>query len=481
MYKPSSWKHYHTIWLMLFLVWMFSYLDRAITGPIVSWMVKNNASFLEGVPMPHALGGLIGSMFFAGYMLTQFPAGYLGDKYGRKIMIGISAIWAGIATLLSGAVHSITAFIGARVLTGLGEGAYYSNDRALIAEVTPKEKKGLGMGVVFVGLAAGLTIANVLTPYLLDWLKALGANAWRAPFLMFGAVTLVLGICFVVFVKRKDPEGKSLAEIPGAYKSATLRLVLYAILFMAVVMSAYLFPLYMADKYQWSKMYLQTTQAVLILLAAFMLVVAIYWKLGKKSAEILKNRNLILMYVSAIPILYMLWFFGSWILLVISDASKTGIVNAAFYAGLFGIANAIGYPLGGKISDMLLARGISRKIQYFWICLLAMLLTFVLAIYLFKGGQDPLVLGAIMFAIGVPFAAMQTVHMTLTSDLAPPHLMGQAFGMWNLVAEIGAILSPVISGTLRDLTGNWVYAVAVAGALLAVSAGLILFVRNKIS
>ena len=94
------------------------------------------------------------------------------------------------------------------------------------------------------------------------------------------------------------------------------------------------------------------------------------------------------------------------------------------------------------------------------------------------GGSDYAVIGLLIFAIGLPFSAMQTVHMALTSDLAPPEQMGQAFGMWNLVAEFGALLSPVVAGYLRDLTGSWTLSVMVTGALLAASAALVLLVRR---
>jgi MFS-type transporter involved in bile tolerance (Atg22 family) len=56
--------------------------------------------------------------------------------------------------------------------------------------------------------------------------------------------------------------------------------------------------------------------------------------------------------------------------------------------------------------------------------------------------------------------------------------MGQAFGMWNLVAEFGALLSPVVAGFLRDLTGSWAPPVLGTGTLLAISAVLVLLVRR---
>ena len=70
--------------------------------------------------------------------------------------------------MLSGVITGLVAFIAVRVITGLGEGAFYSNDRSLIAQETPHEKRSLGMGVVITGLAFGITIATVFAPNLID-------------------------------------------------------------------------------------------------------------------------------------------------------------------------------------------------------------------------------------------------------------------------------------------------------------------------
>src|SRR4051795_8585607 len=184
-----TWPAYRTLWLWLLLGWTVSAADRSLTGPVVTWMIQNKVAFLAPADKPFALGGLIGGLFFAGYMLTQFPGGYLGDKYGHRTIITISLIWAGLATLLSGIITGLVAFIAARVLTGLGEGAFYSNDRSLIAEQTPREERSFGMGFVITGLALGITIATVFAPNMI----ALGtsvfakAEAWRMPFLILGA------------------------------------------------------------------------------------------------------------------------------------------------------------------------------------------------------------------------------------------------------------------------------------------------------
>ncbi|HEX8259388.1 MAG TPA: MFS transporter, partial [Rubrobacteraceae bacterium] len=52
-------------------------------------------------------------------------------------------------------------------------------------------------------------------------------------------------------------------------------------------------------------------------------------------------------------------------------------------------------------------------------------------------------------------------------------------GMWNLIGEIGAVLSPAISGVLRDTTGSWNTAVMVDAGILLGSIVLLLFVRES--
>src|SRR3954447_19815427 len=98
---------YRTLRILLMLGWTVSAADRALTGPVVTWMIDNKVAFLADADKPYALGGLIGGLFFAGYMLTQFPGGYLGDRYGHRTIITISLIWAGIATMVSGIITGL--------------------------------------------------------------------------------------------------------------------------------------------------------------------------------------------------------------------------------------------------------------------------------------------------------------------------------------------------------------------------------------
>ena len=90
--RAGRWPAYRTLWIFLLLGWTVSAAD--------TWMIENKVAFLADADKPFALCGLIGGLFFAGYMLTQFPGGWLGDRYGHRTIIVISLVWAGLATLV---------------------------------------------------------------------------------------------------------------------------------------------------------------------------------------------------------------------------------------------------------------------------------------------------------------------------------------------------------------------------------------------
>ena len=81
--RPVFSGKYQSLWAFLLLGWLISYADRTVTGPVISWMIANKAGFIGDASNPATLGGLVGSMFFTGYMLTQYAGGRLGDRYGR--------------------------------------------------------------------------------------------------------------------------------------------------------------------------------------------------------------------------------------------------------------------------------------------------------------------------------------------------------------------------------------------------------------
>src|SRR3954452_10150058 len=323
---------YKALWAVLLFGWVASYGDRTLTGPIVAWMIQNKAGFIGDSANPAALGGLVGSMFFLGYMLTQYPGGRLGDRYGHREMIILSLVWAGVMTAVSGLAAGVVFFVAARVLTGLGEGVFYSNDRTLIINHTPVAKRTLGLGIVIVGLSLGLTVGIICTPLLIQWGESLGmgGGAWRMPFFVFASFTfLVVILAFTFFRPRMG----------GAVRlgPAFLQLLLFSLPPFIVIVGPFL----LAETFQWPE-WLTATMATLIAIVYIAVVVRGVKKSGRGPA--LLNRNIWLVYIAYIAILWNLWFFSFWSVQIVKEAADSSLLAAALTAAFNAGAGILGFP-----------------------------------------------------------------------------------------------------------------------------------------
>jgi MFS transporter, ACS family, D-galactonate transporter len=457
--------NYKTLWLWLLLGWTVSAADRTLTGPVVTWMIENKVGFLAAASKPHALGGLIGGLFFAGYMLTQWPGGFLGDKYGHRTLIVVSLVWAAIATLLSGLITGLVLFIAIRVLTGLGEGAFYSNDRSLIARESPPEKRSLGMGVVITGLAIGITLALVFAP---DLIKLGGKvfaaeDAWRMTFLAFGAATLVVGVGAWAYFRRQEP------GLP--YFRAALHLGAYSAVSLAAVMAVY----FIGDSAGLSDIAIAGLEVVLaVAMATFIFITK-----GSQSGPVVKSRDHWLIAIAFIAVLWNLWFFSFWSVSIVADAAHSSFGRSAMIAAFNAGAGILGFPVGGWLADVAMRRGIGRKGLVVVFTVLQCLTTIGFGYVVSTEQPSVWVMAALLFTASTFFNAMQPMAHAMLADITAPEHRGSAFGMNNLVGEIGAVLAPAVAGTLRDATGTWTAAVYLDAALIAIAALLFLFVRER--
>ncbi|MED4116223.1 MFS transporter [Priestia megaterium] len=472
----KGWQRYHTIWTMLFLGWFVSYIDRTATGPIITWMIENKVSFFSDVSNPHEFGGLIGSLFFAGFMLSQFPGGYLGDKFGYRPIIILCIVWSGITTLLTGFTGGLIMFVLLRVLLGLGEGVLYSNDRSYIVFNTPPKKIGLGMGVVITGLSVGLTAATLGTPLLLEMAEPMmGKEAWRFPFFLLGVISLIV-VLFMFKYMRPSPELiKSVSpDSPGVkenYGKAFIQLCMYSAAFLAIIMGIY---------FACTELGLSAVFIAFILTGLTPLLIIYLYKTKKSDVHpVLMNRNLIFLYLSAIAIMWHLWFYGFWSVSIVKDFGGGAFVGAALVASFNGLAGIIGFPLGGIISDKVAHKLNGRRNVLAILTGVLTLCIFGFAAYLQLGNNNLVIMSIILFVSGLFFFALQPVAHALTAELAPEGKHGTAFGMWNLIAEVGAVLSPVVSGFLRDSTQSWGAPLLLDGALMGISCLLVLAISSK--
>lgn len=198
---------------VFFLGWIFMYADRTILNPVM----KNIQSEFG---LSKSDLGLISSVFFLSYAAMQIPAGVLGDKIGRKIVLVPGFLLFGIFTGVSGMMKSFNSFLFARFLTGIGEGTYYGPQYALSSEAIPQKYRSLGSAIINSGMAFGISLGFLASSYItLD----LGMS-WQTPFYIFAAPTIITGLLIWWVVKegkRNQPVGTT-AEVTQKVSVASL-------------------------------------------------------------------------------------------------------------------------------------------------------------------------------------------------------------------------------------------------------------------
>jgi DHA1 family tetracycline resistance protein-like MFS transporter len=109
---------------------------------------------------------------FASYSIMQLLAapvlGRLSDKYGRRPVLLISIIGTGIGFLIIGFAATIWMLFAGRILDGL-TGGNISTAQAYIADITTKENRAKGMGLIGAAFGLGFIFGPAIGGILSRW------------------------------------------------------------------------------------------------------------------------------------------------------------------------------------------------------------------------------------------------------------------------------------------------------------------------
>lgn len=125
-------------------------------------------------------------LLFASYSIMQLIfspiLGGLSDKYGRRPVLLISIIGTGIGFLIIGFAQTLSMLFAGRILDGI-TGGNISTAQAYVADVTTKENRAMGMGMIGAAFGVGFIFGPAIGGILSHW-------GIQVPFL-FAA-----GLCF---------------------------------------------------------------------------------------------------------------------------------------------------------------------------------------------------------------------------------------------------------------------------------------------
>lgn len=152
--------------------------------------------------------GYLTSAFLGFYMIAAPFTGPLADRFSRKKIIVVGAIfWSGL-TLLTAITHTYWELLVRHTLVGIGEATFVTIAPTFVADLFPEEQRGRIFGIFYLAIPVGTAVG-----YLLG--GKLGPTfGWRYPFYIAAVPGFLLAVA--IWFLPEPPRGQfdSLKETP---------------------------------------------------------------------------------------------------------------------------------------------------------------------------------------------------------------------------------------------------------------------------
>lgn len=186
MKKTEFYKWELLVWL--WLAFFFNQADRQIFNVALP-LIKADLGLSD------AQLGLVGSLFVLTIGICIPFAGFVGDLFDKKKIIGISLLFWSVATLLTGLSVSLVHLVLLRSLAvGGGEAFYAPAANGLISHYHQKTR-AIAMSVHQTSVYAGVIMSGALGGYIAQ------TFGWKNTFFLFGGAGVLLA--FIIFLRVK--------------------------------------------------------------------------------------------------------------------------------------------------------------------------------------------------------------------------------------------------------------------------------------
>lgn len=418
--SPAPTRARWNILALLTLISVITYVDRVNISVAARQMMP--ALGLTQVQM-----GYVFSAFVLGYALFQIPGGWLGDRWGTRLVLTGAVLWWSLFTALTAVAATLPtaqwlgvlgSLVLVRFLIGVGEAAALPNFNRAVANWFPLNERGLGMGVSIGGIGVG----SALTPPIVAWMMV--NYGWQSAFYAAGLVGIAIAVLWGWYAtdrpeRHRGVNAEELAVINGT----------------AAPPAAHREPV------PWD---------------AFLRTPTVWW--------------IVLSYTG---LGYVAYVYMSWFYLYLVNERGFDVLRGAFFASGPFIAITVLCPLGGWVTDRLAAawgvnNGRSR------VGCAGMLLS---GLCIMAGTQIAEPYTAIaMLSLGAGFLYFTVgAFWASTIDLAPRH-SGTLSGIMNTGANIGGTISPTLTPWLAEQFG-WNVSLGFAAAVALLGGFMWLFVR----
>lgn len=399
---------------LIAFITIINYIDRSAISYAISPI---EAAF----HMTNSEFGVIGAAFSLGYLPMTFFGGILIDLYGVKRVWLISALLWSVATLFLGFSNGFWWFFSFRVLLGMSEGPHFPAVVRATTDWLPLKERAKALSFSL----SGSTLASLIGAPLVTLLIA--SFGWREMFFVLGGVGILWAIAAKFLFSNRPEESKHISQ-------AELKLIQ------------------------------ATTPKEQPKLKN------IPWKF------LFTNPALLINHITFFTMGYTIFFALTWLPGFLQQTYGVSLKSAGFLVMIPWLFSFVMMISSGYLSDWLWKKTHSARVarsNVMWISQLLSVLSF-LPIALVH--DLTLTIAFLSLGLGFTFVLYNTLF-ALNADLGKQHL-GTAQGIGSGAFALAGIISPVLTGYLSDLSGNFNTAIFCLLGFSMVSVFLILFFQH---
>ena len=367
---------------LLFLSTVINYVDRQ-TLSVLAPVLTRELGITE-VEYANIL-----TAFLAAYTVMYVGSGFLVDRWGARLALGIFIVWWSLANMSHALAVGVWSLGALRFLLGLGESGNFMAAFRVVSEWYPARERALVHGLI----QGGAAIGAIITPPLVTWIHA--HHGWRTAFVITGALGLVWLAFWLLLYDSPDKHPR--------ITEAERKLVLA-----------------------------ETASAAGAVTVSWRHLARYPQMWGLMAARFLSD-----------PVW---WFYLFWLPKYLVEQRGFTMLEMGMLAWIPYLAADLGALFGGWLSGRFIAKGrpvLSARLSVMLPC--AALMPVSLAIH---QTQSRAVTIGLICVVTFVHMAWKTNQNTLTNDLFPRHLIGATSGLLAFGTGLGGTLFVWMTGHL---------------------------------
>ena len=194
--------------------------------------------------------------------------------------------------------------------------------------------------------------------------------------------------------------------------------------------------------------------------------------------KLLKHRSIIGIMLCKFFQEYLYNMFLTWLpAYLVMDRGFT-VLKMGWYASLPWIVTFLALPLIGLLSDTLIKQGMSVTASRKGMIIIGQFIaaSVICAVY----AESPAVAMAFLVVALVCESGASTVLWSVCAEIAPRNTSASVAGMMNTAGALAGIVSPIVTGVLLKVTGNFQHAFLVASFMIIFAALSMWFIVGKV-